>query len=172
MSVPDRPIPALLHPARDLVRQARFRRAVLGSRARIEVGADFALGTRSLVNSPDHFLVGDRVHIGPEFLCEVNVRIGDDVLVSSRVSMVGNDHQIEDTNETVYSAPRLPPATVALGGDNLIGHGSVILGSIYVGKGCVVGAGSLVTTDLPEESICYGRPAKPIRMRRRSERAE
>ncbi len=53
----------------------------------------------------------------------------------------------------------------SLGRDNLIGHKATIIGNVRIGKGCIVGAGSVVTKDLPPNTICCGVPARPIRDR-------
>jgi len=42
-----------------------------------------------------------------------------------------------------------------------VGAGSIILPGVTIGDGCSIGAGSLVTKDLPEWTICYGSPCKP-----------
>ena len=44
-----------------------------------------------------------------------------------------------------------------------IGAGSIIMPGVTLGDGCSIGAGSLVTKDMPEWTICYGRPCKPIK---------
>lgn len=44
-----------------------------------------------------------------------------------------------------------------------IGAGSTILPGVTIGDGCSIGAGSLVTRDLPEWTICYGSPCKVIK---------
>lgn len=44
-----------------------------------------------------------------------------------------------------------------------IGAGSIILPGVTIGDGCSIGAGSLVNKDLPEWSICYGSPCKPVK---------
>lgn len=44
-----------------------------------------------------------------------------------------------------------------------IGMGSIIMPGVTIGEGCSIGAGSLVTKDMPPWTICYGSPCKPIR---------
>ncbi|MDE1849821.1 MAG: N-acetyltransferase, partial [Candidatus Micrarchaeota archaeon] len=43
-----------------------------------------------------------------------------------------------------------------------IGAHSVILPGIRIGKGSMVGAGSVVTKDVPDKTVVYGNPARPI----------
>ncbi len=52
---------------------------------------------------------------------------------------------------------------VILGRHVHVGAGSIILPGVTIGDGCSVGAGSLVTKDLPEWTICYGSPCKPMK---------
>jgi acetyltransferase-like isoleucine patch superfamily enzyme len=53
-------------------------------------------------------------------------------------------------------------ADVIIGRHAHIGAGSIILPGVTIGDGCSVGAGSVVTCDLPEWTICYGSPCKPV----------
>ena len=52
---------------------------------------------------------------------------------------------------------------VTLGRHVHVGAGSIILPGVTIGDGCSIGAGSLVTRDLPEWTICYGSPCKPMK---------
>lgn len=166
MNAPDRPIPPSLRAVRSVVRSIRA--VCLNARCpgALKVGSEFAIGKRAAILSPNYFRAGDRVKIGQDFLCEADVDAGDNILISSRVSLIGNDHSIVDPNLDIYHSARLSPAKISLHGDNLIGHGTIVLGSVTIGYGTIVGAGSLVTRDLPPQSICVGRPAVPIRKRR------
>ena len=44
-------------------------------------------------------------------------------------------------------------------------HGRIVLDGVTIGRGCVVGAGALVTKDLPDYAIAAGAPARVVRMR-------
>jgi acetyltransferase-like isoleucine patch superfamily enzyme len=94
-----------------------------------------------------------------------NVIIGDDVMISSSVAFIGNDHAFDDPDATIHSQGLLPIPTIRIGGDNLIGYGAIIIGPVTIEKGVIVGAGSIVTRDLPAGTICVGNPAKPRRSR-------
>jgi len=162
---PDRPIAKWLSPLRSAARGARRAGLKLRVPGTFTAGKDFAIGRRSAILCPDFFEAGERVHIGQDFLCEVNARIGNDVLISSFVRFIGNDHLFDEAGVTVFSSTRAATACQVLEGDNLIGNGTIVLGNVTIGRGVIVGAGSLVTRDLPPNWICLGRPAKPVRKR-------
>lgn len=165
MKAPDRPIAGALVPLRALVRTARLQRVNLMSGRRMTVGRNFGIGGGGQVLCPNFFRAGDDVHIGRDFLCEVDVSLGDGVLVSSRVCFIGDDHAIPPAGESLFHAGRLPAQHVRLEGDNLIGNGTIILGNVTIGRGAVVGAGSLVLSDVPPNAIYVGRPARLVRYR-------
>lgn len=150
---------------RTVVRAVRFARLKAKIGSRITVGSSFAVGKRAEILTPHFFRVGDRVRIGQDFVCETDVEIGNDVLISSRVSLIGNDHEFDVPGVSVFQGRRLPTARVVLEGDNLLGHGVIIVGSVTIGRGAIIGAGSLVTRDIPAGWVCHGRPAKPVRRR-------
>lgn len=164
-SPPDRPISAVLKPVRTAVRRARTARLRLTSGGRLSVGRDFAVGRGARILSPNFFRAGDDVRIGMDFLTEVDVTIGSGVLVSSRVCFIGDDHEIPPAGTPLVSAGRREAAHVRLEGDNLIGNGTLVLGSVTIGYGAVVGAGSLVLTDIPPNAVYVGRPARFLRSR-------
>ncbi|QHO68807.1 hypothetical protein BHD05_03290 [Marisediminicola antarctica] len=105
------------------------------------------------------------MNIGSDFVTHDHVEIGNDVMISSSVSFIGNDHSFDELGMTIQDQKLLPRALVRLEGDNLIGFGTIILGNVTIGQGTIVGAGSLVTRDLPPNTVCVGRPARPIRNR-------
>lgn len=162
---PDKIISGPLKPLRNLLRASRMFKHKLSLRGKLSIGENVFFGKRCYLAPPQFMRVGNNVAIGMSTFVETNLEIGDDVLISSLVSFVGNDHRFDDPNQTVYWAGRLPPATIILEGDNLIGHKSTIIGDVRIGRGCIVGACSVVTKDLPPNTICVGVPARPLRER-------
>lgn len=146
------------------IRRMVFRaKSLLGT---LQIGKHFVVGPRARVARGVAVTIGDRVNIGADVTIETNLVIRDDVMVSSHVAFIGNDHDFSDPARTIQQQAGLPRSRIELGGDNLIGFGSIILGNVTIGHGAIVGAGSLVTTDLPPNWVAVGRPAKPVRMRR------
>ena len=110
--------------------------------------------------------IGDRVNIASDVTVQANLRIRDDVMISSHVAFIGDDHDFSDPGLTLHQQGRLPLAEIVLEGDNLIGFSAIVLGNVTLGKGAILGAGSLATRDVPADVVAVGRPAKPIRARR------
>lgn len=52
---------------------------------------------------------------------------------------------------------------VEIGDDVWIGGGSIILPGVSIGKNCTIGAGSVVTKSIPDNSIAYGNPCRVVR---------
>ncbi len=165
MNRPDKPIHKWLHLMRQVVRWSRLTMLRLRLGGRLSVGTNVFFGRNCYVAPPEYLDIGDNVAIGSNLHLEVNLKVGSDVLISSRVSIVGNDHRFDDPSCTVFWAGRLPPSSVVIEGDNLIGHGVIIVGNVRIGRGAIVGAGSVVTRDVPPNAICYGVPAKPMKSR-------
>jgi acetyltransferase-like isoleucine patch superfamily enzyme len=135
---------------------------------RVVLGRDVAVGAQARVMSRQEFVLGDRVMIGSDFTCHVNLHVGSDSLISSRVAFVGNDHPI-DVTQDIFAAGRGRESLVVMEGDNLIGFGAIIVGPRTIGRGAVVGAGSVVTSDLATNTIYAGVPARALRLRRRDD---
>lgn len=109
-------------------------------------------------------VVGRTAYIGN--YCSIgDVQIGDDVLIASHVSIMNgcNQHSIERLDVPVREQTGVYEP-VSIGEDTWIGERATVAAS--VGKHCVIGAGSLVLTPIPDYSIAVGVPAKVIKDRR------
>lgn len=108
--------------------------------------------------------VGRTTYIGS--FCSIgNVEIGDDVLISSHVSLMNGCHQ--HGTERLDIPMREQPGeyqAISIGEDTWIGERATV--TARVGKHCIIGAGSLVLTPVPDYAIAVGCPAKVIRDRR------
>ncbi len=165
---PFRPKSPLVSLARNAVRSLRRLRLQLRLKKRLRIDGQVFLGPKADFRPPGWIRIGNNVAIGKNCTVESNLTIGDEVLISSNVAFVGNDHAFDDPNSTVFRQGRLPDTEVILEGDNLIGFGAIVIGNVRIGKGCIVGAGAIVTKDLPPNMVCAGVPARPLRPRFRS----
>ena len=162
---PDRPVGPVARAGRFAVRRLRMARLHVRLRGKLRVGDNVYIGRRAAVLAPNRVELGDNVAIGADFHVESDLVAGSDILISSRVAIVGRDHAFDDPERSVYWEGRTPSGEVRLEGDNLIGFGTIIIAPVTIGRGAIVGAGSVVTRDLPPDTICVGAPARPIRAR-------
>ena len=104
--------------------------------------------------------IGDRTSInyGADFAATGLVRIGADCGIGTHVSIMDNDfHDLEDRRR------RPEPTPVIIGDHVWIANRSIILPGVTIGSGAVVGAGSVVMTDVPERCLAMGNPARVIK---------
>lgn len=94
-----------------------------------------------------------------------NAQIGDDVLFSSFVSLVGGDHKIDNIKVPIRLSGRDILKQIKIHDNVWIGHGAIIMHGVTIGEGAVIAAGSVVTKDVPANTIVGGNPAKHIRNR-------
>lgn len=85
--------------------------------------------------------------------------IGDGVMIASRVSIPSGKRQHIDESGRLHSGTTLD--RVAVGKNCWIGEGAIILAD--VGEGCIVSAGTVVTTNMPDHSLIVGNPGKLLR---------
>lgn len=94
------------------------------------------------------------------------IALGNDVLVGPNVVPRAADHEFGDCNRSIWNQGYRCGAIV-IGNDIWRGAKLVVTSGAQVGDGYVVGAGSVVTDDLPAMSVCMGSPARPLRSRAR-----
>lgn len=101
---------------------------------------------------------GSTIVNGTEIICREKVTIGKKCLIGSRCTIVDSDfHSINPSDRT--GGLTLP---VTLGDNVWLGLGVTILKGVTIGNDAVVGAGSIVTKDIPPGGIAGGNPARII----------
>jgi acetyltransferase-like isoleucine patch superfamily enzyme len=108
--------------------------------------------------------IGNRCVIGKgsAVIGHERVEIGDDVWTGNHVYITDANHGYVDRDEPVgrqFAAPR----PVLIGSGSWLGHGALVVGGATIGEHVVVGAGAVVTGDLPDYSVAVGNPARVIR---------
>jgi acetyltransferase-like isoleucine patch superfamily enzyme len=127
-----------------------------------EIGDDTKIG--AFVEVQKNAKIGRRCKISSHtFICE-GVTIEDNVFVGHSVTFI-NDTYPRATNleGTLQSEEdwKVEPTVVKKGAS--IGSGSTILSKVTIGENAIVGAGSVVTKDVPANTIVVGTPARILR---------
>ena len=161
-----RPVAGWLRPVQRALHVFRFCSLRLRSRGSLSAAAwpVTAKGVRIL--SSASVSLGSRVALGRNMYVETDLVVGDDVLFSGSVAIVGNIHPL-DTPGTVFESIRGLSQTVTIDGDNLIGYGAILIGPCHLKRGAVIGAGAVATGIFDEDTIYVGVPARPLRTRSR-----
>ena len=117
-------------------------------RGSLNIGNNFALGYNSSIVSADGG----------------SITIGNDVIIAQNVVLRSSNHSFTDTTVPIrYQGHE--SGYITIDDDVWIGANSVILPNVRIGSHSIVGAGSVVTKDIPPFSIYAGVPAKLIRKR-------
>jgi maltose O-acetyltransferase len=134
-----------------------YKRAYIKNKKKIIFGKNITLCYNCFV-SPVSLVVGDNVWLGANnFICG-NVKIGNFVSLGPNINIPGAGHIIDSEEPILTSGSTLKGTIIE---DYVwIGGNSSIIDGITIHKGAVVGAGSVVTKDVPEYAIVAGVPAK------------
>ena len=90
--------------------------------------------------------------------------IGNNVQTGPNVAFYAYNHAFNNRNLLIEQQGYYE-ADIVIEDDVWIGANSVILAGVHIGRGVVVGAGSVVTKDLPPYSVCAGSPARVLKER-------
>lgn len=110
--------------------------------------------------------LGDYSGIGVNAKIYGRCYIGNHVMMGEDCTIITRNHQFERTDIPMMNQGFLEEKPVFIGNDVWLGDRVVILPGVKIGDGCIVGAGAVVTHDLPEFSISAGNPARIIRYRK------
>jgi len=114
---------------------------------------------------------GGYIRVGDDFIIQSfvlldgigGIEIGNQVMLGTHVQVYSSNHQIR-RDQPIRKQPLDLHRTV-IGNDVWVGGNAVILGGVNVGEGAVVGAGAIVTKDVPPYAIVVGSPARVVRYR-------
>jgi acetyltransferase-like isoleucine patch superfamily enzyme len=109
--------------------------------------------------------IGSYCNILHEFQCNasLSVEIQDYVLIAPRVFITDSDHIVDEAAEKATQWSRFSSAPVVVEQNCWLGINVVVLKGVRIGHHSVVGAGSVVTRDVPPFSTVVGVPAKVVK---------
>lgn len=169
--------------------ETSLRRAIFRAVCR-SVGTDIQIGPGVVLKHPDTMEIGDCVFIGAQAMIQGRFdgkcRIGNHVWIGPQAYFDARDLVIEDyvgwgpgakvlgSSHTgdpidipiIATNLVIKPVVIGYGAD--IGVNAVILPGIHVGAHAIVGAGAVVTEDVPDYAVVAGVPARVLRSRKHS----
>ncbi|MEF1167462.1 acyltransferase [Vibrio campbellii] len=125
--------------------------ASIGRLSTINIDGDFYLGKNSFINEKGTIYGG-------------NIEIGEHVLIGPNVSIFSISHSLSMKEK--ISSQKSRRFSIKISNDVWIGSGTNIVGPVSIEQGAVVGAGSVVTHNIPAYEIWAGNPARKIGARK------
>ena len=125
-------------------------------------------GDNCVVEQPFFCTYGYNITVGDHFFLNVNcklmdsgkITIGNNVFIAPNVCIITEEHAM-DVKQRLEGLEYTHPVNI---GDNVwICTGALILPGVTIGANSVIGAGSVVTKDIPPNSLAVGNPCKVIR---------
>ncbi|KQR67653.1 DapH/DapD/GlmU-related protein [Pedobacter sp. Leaf176] len=130
---------------------------------------NFHLGNKSVIedfatvnNGVGDVIIGDKTIVGMGNVIIGPVTIGNHVMMAQNIVISGLNHGYEDV-DIPPSLQKVSCKPILIADNVWIGANSVITAGVALGKHCIIGAGSVVTKNIPEFSVAVGNPAKVIK---------
>ncbi len=125
-------------------------------------------GDQVLIKSPFYCTDGIHIHVGSSCVANFGcvfqdaeeIRIGDRCLIGPYTCIYTVNHDLDARRRAQKMIRALP---VTIGDDVWIGGNCVILPGVTIGDRAVIGAGSIVTHDIPSGTLWAGNPARKLR---------
>ena len=115
----------------------------------IEFGTNLRCGNRVFIN------------FNATILAQAPITLGDDVMIGPNCSLITVGHPVADHRMRRGGWEQAKP--ISIGENTWLGANVTVLPGVSIGKQCVVGAGTLVTHDIPDNSLVLGSPGKVVR---------
>ncbi|HXE98643.1 MAG TPA: acyltransferase [Dongiaceae bacterium] len=152
----------LMAKARRVIKRSIIKRKFGKCGKRFKFDPDGTFLRPNLIDIGDDVFIGEKAH----FSASEGIRIGNSVMFGPYPMIIGGDHnfsvvgkRMADIHEGGINKP------VIIEDDVWFGARVLILKGVTVGEGAIVGAGSIVTKDIPPYAIAVGSPCRPCKTR-------
>ncbi|OFN74165.1 galactoside O-acetyltransferase [Corynebacterium sp. HMSC070E08] len=101
------------------------------------------------------------INFGATILAQAPVTLGDRVMIGPNCSLITVGHPVNDHEMRAEGWEIAKP--ISVGRNTWFGANVTVLPGVTIGEDCVVGANTLVTTDIPDRSLVLGQPGRVVR---------
>jgi putative colanic acid biosynthesis acetyltransferase WcaF len=128
---------------------------------RAKIGKNVIIRPTVKVTYPWKLTIGDNAWVGDnvDLYTLGDITIGKNAVVSQRSYLCTGSHDYTKESFDIYAEPIVVEEQAWVATDVFIAPG------VTIGKGAVIGARSTVYKNMPEDMICLGNPAKPVKRR-------
>lgn len=127
-----------------------------------QIGGVSIISNKSKIEgSLNQLTIGDCTFIGQAYLAiHADIRIGSFVVINDGVKLLTASHDVDDPSWSSFAQP------IIIDDYAWIATDAIILPGVHIGKGAIVGAGAVVSKNIPEYNIAVGNPAKLLNKQR------
>jgi len=122
--------------------------------------------TSHLTNPGEGLIVGDNTYIGPHCLLGAGglITIGRDVALGAYVQLLAENHNFADPALAI-NEQGVTRRGITIEDGCWLGNSVIVLDGVRIGARSVIGAGAVVTRDVPPDSVAVGNPARVVKTR-------
>lgn len=141
-----------------------WKRTKLYGRFLKKMGQSCKIKGGCIIEYPENICIGDGVSV--QYHCFLSgyggLTIGSDVSLGNHTKIFTSEHPYSG-NGRAFKYNELERCPVMIGSNVITGADVIILGGVHIGDNVMIGAGSVVTKDIPSNSVWAGNPAKWIK---------
>jgi len=135
----------------------------------IHIGSNVYLGRNTILSCKEGSIFLDdfcNLSANCSLLSETEIRLGKYCFLAGNCYLVaGGNHSIENISTPIMFQPSFSKGGILIAEDVWLAAGVVVLDGVKLGKGCVIGAGSVVTRSFPDFTVALGVPATKLKSR-------
>ena len=156
-----------------LLKKIRFLFLIKIKWRKYSFGKNIYIGRLVYLWAKHNIVIGDNFYIGKFSQIECDAEIGNNVIFGNRVGLVGRyDHNYQQIGVPTRLAMQIRDndynwkgldEKIIIEDDVWVGANTIILPGVRIGRGSVLGAGSVVTKDIPPMVVAAGNPARVVR---------
>lgn len=130
-------------------------------------GKHIKLSKGGSFNHAEQITMGSNIFISNNFnISAYKLTFGNNIMVGPNLVIECTNHKMDTIGVSMFEiAKQKIREAVTIENDVWMGANVTILPGVKISEGCVIGAGSIVTKNLPPYSICVGTPCRPIKKR-------